>query len=174
MYSSLFWHKGPASDFKGTIYFSLGELLPYNVVLTSAPQQCTYLHSLSGLAPTSTSHPSRSSQNAQLSLCPTAFPPAAVQLLCRARVFAAPWTTACEALLSSTISRSLLKFVSIELVMLANHRILCHPLLLLPSVFPSFPLASCFTHNSILSEKLMDSMIEKYSESVLLRIHDRE
>ena len=39
--------------------------------------------------------------------------------------------------MSSTISQSLLKFVSIELVMLPNHLILCHPLLLLPSMFPS-------------------------------------
>ena len=103
------------------VYFSLGELLLYNVVLTSAPQQCTYMHSLSGLAPTSTSHPSRSSRSAQLSsLCPTAFPPAVVQLLCHARVFAAPWTTACQALLSSAISKSLLRFMSIESVVLAS------------------------------------------------------
>ena len=39
--------------------------------------------------------------------------------------------------MSSTISQSLLKFVSIELVMLPNHLVLCHPLLLLPSIFPS-------------------------------------
>ena len=48
-----------------------------------------------------------------------------------------PWTAACQAPLSSTISQSLLKFVSIESVMLSNHLILCHPLLLLPSIFPS-------------------------------------
>ena len=48
-----------------------------------------------------------------------------------------PWTAACQAPLSSTISQSLLSFMSIELVMLSNHLILCLPLLLLPSVFPS-------------------------------------
>ena len=47
-----------------------------------------------------------------------------------------PWTVTCQAPLSSTISRSLFKFTSIELVMLPNHLILCLPLLLLPSVFP--------------------------------------
>ena len=48
-----------------------------------------------------------------------------------------PSTAACQASLSFTISRSLLRLVSIESVMLSNHLILCHPLLLLPSVFPS-------------------------------------
>ena len=50
---------------------------------------------------------------------------------------ATPWTAACQAFLSFTISQSLLKLVSIELVMPSNHLILCHPLLLLPSTFPS-------------------------------------
>ena len=50
---------------------------------------------------------------------------------------ATPWTTACQASLSITNSRSLLKFVSIELVMPPNHLILCRPLLLLPPIFPS-------------------------------------
>ena len=48
-----------------------------------------------------------------------------------------PWTAACQASLSITNSRSLLKLMSIELVMPSNHLILCHPLLLLPSIFPS-------------------------------------
>ena len=48
-----------------------------------------------------------------------------------------PWTTACQASLSSTISQSLLRFTSIELVMLSNHLNLCCPLLLLTSVLPS-------------------------------------
>ena len=51
--------------------------------------------------------------------------------------FATPWTGACQAPLSSTISRCLLKFMFIELVILSNHLILCHSLLLLPSIFPS-------------------------------------
>ena len=48
-----------------------------------------------------------------------------------------PWTTACQASLSIANSRSLLQFISIESVMPSNHLILCHPLLLLPSIFPS-------------------------------------
>ena len=48
-----------------------------------------------------------------------------------------PWTVAPQASLSFSISLSLLKFTSIELVMPSNHLILCHPLLLLPSIFPS-------------------------------------
>ena len=48
-----------------------------------------------------------------------------------------PWSAARQASLSLTISQSLLKFVSIELVMSSNHLVLCRPLLLLPSVFPS-------------------------------------
>ena len=48
-----------------------------------------------------------------------------------------PWTAACQASLSSTISQSLLKLMSIESVMPSNHLILCHLLLLLPCIFPS-------------------------------------
>ena len=50
---------------------------------------------------------------------------------------ATPWTSAQEASLSFTISQSLLKLISIESVMPSNQLILCHPLLLLPSIFPS-------------------------------------
>ena len=50
---------------------------------------------------------------------------------------ATPWTVACQASLSITNSRSLLKLMSIESVMPSNHLILCHPLLLMPSIFPS-------------------------------------
>ena len=61
----------------------------------------------------------------------------AVQSLSCVQLFATPWTTACQASLSTTNSRSLLKLMSIELVMRSNHLILCHALLLLPSIFPS-------------------------------------
>ena len=60
-----------------------------------------------------------------------------VQSLSRAQLFATLWTAACEASLSITNSWSPCKPVSIELVMPSNHLILCHPLLLLTSVFPS-------------------------------------
>ena len=55
----------------------------------------------------------------------------------RVQFFATPWTAACQASLSIADSRSLLKLMSIELVMPSNHLILCHPFLLLPSIFPS-------------------------------------
>ena len=61
----------------------------------------------------------------------------AVQLLSGVRLFVTPRSAARQTPLSSTVSRSLLKFMSIESVMLSNHLILSHPLLLLPSVFPS-------------------------------------
>ena len=60
-----------------------------------------------------------------------------VQSLSRVSLFATPWTAARQASLSITNSRSLLKLMSIELVMPSNHLILCRPLLLLLSVFPS-------------------------------------
>ena len=58
-----------------------------------------------------------------------------------------PWTAACHASLSFAVSQSLLKFISIKLVMISNHVILCHPFLLLPSIFPSIRL---FSNESIL------------------------
>ena len=65
-----------------------------------------------------------------------------VQLLSRVQLFATPWTEAHQASLSFTISQSLLKLMSIELVMPSDHLILCHPLLLLPSLFPSIGIFS--------------------------------
>ena len=70
-----------------------------------------------------------------------------VQLLSRVPLFATPWTAAGQASLSITNSRSLLKLVSIELVMPSNHLILCRPLLLLPSIFPSIRI---FSNKSVL------------------------
>ena len=60
-----------------------------------------------------------------------------VQLLSHIRHFATPWTAACQASLSITNSRSLLKLMFVELVMPSNHLILCCPLFFLPSIFPS-------------------------------------
>ena len=60
-----------------------------------------------------------------------------VQSLSRVRFIATPWTAACQASLSITSSQSLPKLMPIESVMPSNHLILCHPLLLLPSIFPS-------------------------------------
>ena len=59
-----------------------------------------------------------------------------VQSFSRVWLFATPWTAACQASLSFTSSQRLLKLMSIKLVMPSNHLILCHPLHLLPSIFP--------------------------------------
>ena len=60
-----------------------------------------------------------------------------VQSLSHVQLFAILWTAAYQASLSFTISQSLLKLTSIEWVMSSNQPILCHPLVLLPSIFPS-------------------------------------
>ena len=60
-----------------------------------------------------------------------------VQLLSHVRLFVTPWTAAHQDSLSITNSQSLLKLMFIESVMPSNHLILCHPLLLLPSILPS-------------------------------------
>jgi len=70
-----------------------------------------------------------------------------VQSLSHVQLFATPWTAACQASLSITSSQSLLNLMSIELVMPSNSLILCHPLLLLPSIFPSIRV---FSNESVL------------------------
>ena len=65
-----------------------------------------------------------------------------VQLLSRVQLFATPWTIACQASLSFPVSRSLLRLMSVELVMPSNHLILSHSLLLLRSIFPSIRIFS--------------------------------
>ena len=70
-----------------------------------------------------------------------------VQSLSRVWLFATPWATAHQASRSITNSRSLPKLMSIELVVPSNHVILCHPLLLLPSIFPNIRV---FSNESVL------------------------
>ena len=70
-----------------------------------------------------------------------------VQSLNFVQLFVTPWTAAHQASLSSTASQRLLKFISIELVMSSNHLILCHPLLLPRSIFPSIRV---FSNESVL------------------------
>ena len=65
-----------------------------------------------------------------------------VQSLSRVRLLATPWTAASQASLSITNSRSLSKLMSIESVMPSNYLILCHPLFLPPSIFPSIRVVS--------------------------------
>ena len=70
-----------------------------------------------------------------------------VQSLSHVRLFATPWTAACQASLAIINSRSLLALMSIQLVMPSNHVILCHPRLLPTSVFPSIRV---FSNESVL------------------------
>ena len=70
-----------------------------------------------------------------------------VQSLSRVRPFVTPWTAARQASLSITNSQSSLKLMSTESVMPSNHLILCHPLLLPPSIFPSIRV---FSNESVL------------------------
>ena len=70
-----------------------------------------------------------------------------MELLSHIQLFATPWTIAHQASLSITNSRSLLKLISIEWLMPFNHLILCRPLLLLPSIFPSIRV---FSNESVL------------------------
>ena len=63
-------------------------------------------------------------------------------LFCRVQLSVTPWTTAHRASRSFTISQSLLRLMSIESVMPSNHLVLCHPLLLLPSIVPSITVFS--------------------------------
>ena len=60
-----------------------------------------------------------------------------IQLLCPVQLFVTPWAAACQASLCFTISQSLPRLMPIESVMPSNRLILCHPLLLLPLIFPS-------------------------------------
>ena len=71
-----------------------------------------------------------------------------IHLLSCVQLFVTPWISARQASLSITNSQSLLKLMSIESVKPSNHLILCYPLLLLPSIFPSvrvFPMSQFFT-----------------------------
>ena len=97
------------------------------------------------------------------------------QLLSHVQLFATPWTAAGQASLSFPISWSLLKLMSIESKMLPNHLILCCPLLLLPSVFPSLRV---FSSESALHIKwpgywsfsFSISPSNEYSESISFKI----
>ena len=79
--------------------------------------------------------------------CKTSGQFSSVQSLSRVRLFATPWVAGCQVSLSITNSWSLLKLMSIELMMPSNHLILCHPLLLLHSIFPSIRV---FSNESVL------------------------
>ena len=82
------------------------------------------------------------------------------QLLSHVWLFATPWTAAHQASLSITNSQSLYKLMSIESVMPSNHLILCHPLLLLPSIFPSIRV---FSNESVLCIKELKFQLQHQS-----------
>ena len=81
-----------------------------------------------------------------------------------------PWTVACQASLSITNSQSLLKLVSIESVMPSTHLILCHPLLLLPSIFPSIRVFSSIRCPKYQSFSLSICPSKEYSRLISYRI----
>ena len=88
-----------------------------------------------------------------------------------------PWTAACQASLSITNSGSLLKLMSVESVMPSNHLILCRPLLLLPSIFPSIRVYSkesvlCIRWPKYWSFRFGISPSNEYSGLISFRITD--
>ena len=89
-----------------------------------------------------------------------------IQSLSRVQLFMTPWTATCQASLSITNSQSLLKHMSIELVMPSNRLILCRPLLLLPSVFPS--IANLDTWKYLTSVLLLVSPVISWVNEVLI------
>ena len=93
-----------------------------------------------------------------------------VQWLSRVWLFATPWSAACHASLSITNSRSLLELISIPSVMPSNHLILCHPLLLPPSIFPSIRV---FSNESVLcvTFDFRISLSSEYSGLISFRMH---
>ena len=92
-----------------------------------------------------------------------------VQSLSRVWLFAIPWIAACQPSLSITNSRSLLKLVSIKSVIPFNHLILCCPLLLPPSIFPSIKV---FSNESVLHIRWPKYWSFSFSISLLMNIQD--
>ena len=96
-----------------------------------------------------------------------------VQSLSPVQLFVTPWTAACQVSLSITNSWSLLKLMSIESVMPSNHLILCRPLLLPPSIFPSIRI---FFNESVLCirwpkyQSLCNKTLLKYSYTYMINI----
>ena len=90
-----------------------------------------------------------------------------VQSLSHVQFFVTPWTAACQASLSITNSQSLPKLMSIMFVMPSNNLILCHPLLLLPSIFPSIRV---FSNESVLQISFSISHSNAYSGLISFRI----
>ena len=92
-----------------------------------------------------------------------------VQSLRCFQLFGSPWTAAHQASLSITSSWGLLKLMSIELVMPSNQLILCHPLLLLPSISPSIRV---FSNESVLRTRWPEYWSFSFSISLPMNIQD--
>ena len=95
-----------------------------------------------------------------------------VQSLSQSSLFVTPWTEACQASLPIANSQSLLKLMSVESVIPSNHLILCRPLLLLPSIFPSIRVFSsesvlCISGQSI-GVSISTSVLPKNTRTDLL------
>ena len=92
-----------------------------------------------------------------------------IQSLSHVLLFATPWTVACQASLSFTISWSLLKFTSIESVMLSNHLILCLPL---PSCLQSFPASVSFPMNQFFASGDQNTGVSALTSVIPMNIQD--
>ena len=93
-----------------------------------------------------------------------------VQLLSHVQFFVTPWTAARQASLSITNSWSLLKLMSIKSLSLSNHLMLCHPLLLLPSIFPSTRVFSNELAFQIRVAKVLELQLQHQSLQCILRV----
>ena len=107
--------------------------------------------------------------------CSLHFTVVLAQLLSHIQLYVIPWTTALQAPLSSTVSWGLLKFMFTESMMLSNHLILCHPLLVLPSLFPSIKVlanqsALCIRWQKCWSFSFSNSPSNEYSGLISFRI----
>ena len=111
-----------------------------------------------------------------LGLIPTVSEIIVIHSLSRVQLFATPWNAARQPSLSFTVSWKLLRLMSFEFVMSSNHFILCHPLLLLPFIFPSIrvfssKLALCISWPKKLSLSFSISPSNEYSGLISFRIN---
>ena len=93
-----------------------------------------------------------------------------LQSLSHVWFFVAPWTTACQIPLSSTISQSVVKFMSIESVVLSNYLILCCPLFLLPWIFPSLRVFFQWVSSSPQVGKVLELQLQQQTIYWIFRV----
>ena len=117
-------------------------------------------YTYSDLCPCSLQPLSYATNFCNFSLHSVSFYVSSVQSLCHVQLFATPRTAAHQASLSITNSQSLLKLMTVESVRPSNHLILCCPLLLLPSIFPSIRV---FSKESVLCTTLLEFHLQHQS-----------